>query len=344
MTRYTGLVWKFLKNQKKRTVLTIAGVILSTALITGTGTIIVSVKNQMIKSAIMNRGNYHVCFKDIDQAQARIVANHIEVERSCRADIAGFALLAEEEGDRSRRLLRLFRSDGTAMEMLQTGKRLTEGRLPRQAGEMALSIRAAGRMGREGTVGSVITLPTGQRRRLQDDTVITDARYPLPDGEGDPVEEVFKPLGEETFLVTGLLSDDSYDSGNFSSEAVIFRDASSREEGDFFNLMVQLSDLRDVRTTAEELAGAAGIGADRISYNNLLLNMYGRGLNVNVNSAFRAVNLVVLGGALAEGASHPLFCTAEDIRAVLAERLAAKPALLEKSYKALDAGLQAVAS
>ena len=58
----------------------------------------------------------------------------------------------------------------------------------------------------------------------------------------------------------------------------------------------------------------------------------------------RAVNLVVLGGALAEGASHPLFCTAEDIRAVLAERLAAKPALLEKSYKALDAGLQAVAS
>ena len=56
----------------------------------------------------------------------------------------------------------------------------------------------------------------------------------------------------------------------------------------------------------------------------------------------RAVNLVVLGGALAGGVSHPLFCTADDIRAVLAERLAAKPALLEKSYKALDAGLQAV--
>ena len=58
----------------------------------------------------------------------------------------------------------------------------------------------------------------------------------------------------------------------------------------------------------------------------------------------RAVNLVVLGGALAEGATRPLFCTAGDIRAVMAERLAAKPALLEKSYKALDAGLQAVAA
>jgi len=58
----------------------------------------------------------------------------------------------------------------------------------------------------------------------------------------------------------------------------------------------------------------------------------------------RAVNLVVLGGALAEGAPHPLFCTAEDIRAVMAERLAAKPALLEKSYNALDAGRRAVFS
>ena len=57
----------------------------------------------------------------------------------------------------------------------------------------------------------------------------------------------------------------------------------------------------------------------------------------------RAVNLVVLGGALADPA-RPLFCTNEDIRAVLAERLAAKPALLEMSYQALDSGLQAAAS
>jgi len=58
----------------------------------------------------------------------------------------------------------------------------------------------------------------------------------------------------------------------------------------------------------------------------------------------KAVNLVVLGSALGGEASGFLFCTAEDIRAVLAERLTAKPALLEMSYKALDAGLQAAAS
>ncbi len=53
----------------------------------------------------------------------------------------------------------------------------------------------------------------------------------------------------------------------------------------------------------------------------------------------RAVNLVVLGGALAAQGPTPLFCTVEDIRAVLADRLAAKSAMLEMSYKALEAGL-----
>jgi indolepyruvate ferredoxin oxidoreductase beta subunit len=58
----------------------------------------------------------------------------------------------------------------------------------------------------------------------------------------------------------------------------------------------------------------------------------------------RSVNLVVLGAALGCGGPHPLFCSAEDIKSVLAERLAAKPDLLEMSYKALAAGLAAVSA
>jgi len=54
----------------------------------------------------------------------------------------------------------------------------------------------------------------------------------------------------------------------------------------------------------------------------------------------RSVNLVVLGAALGWGGADPLFCAADDIRTVLAERLAAKPDLLEMSTKALEAGLR----
>lgn len=64
------------------------------------------------------------------------------------------------------------------------------------------------------------------------------------------------------------------------------------------------------------------------------------GLARDIGNA-RAVNLVVLGGVLGVGGREPLFCSLDDIKAVLAERLAAKPDLLEMSHQALDAGLQA---
>lgn len=55
----------------------------------------------------------------------------------------------------------------------------------------------------------------------------------------------------------------------------------------------------------------------------------------------RAVNLVVLGAGLGWGGADPLFCAADAVRSILAERLAAKPDLLEMSTRALEAGLRA---
>jgi len=56
----------------------------------------------------------------------------------------------------------------------------------------------------------------------------------------------------------------------------------------------------------------------------------------------RSVNLVILGAALGGDGAPSVFCTRDDIQAVLTERLAAKPVMLEASTKALAAGLQAV--
>ncbi len=63
----------------------------------------------------------------------------------------------------------------------------------------------------------------------------------------------------------------------------------------------------------------------------------------------RAVNLVVLGFALArvgggDSAAGGLFCNRDDISRVLEARLAERPALLEASRRALDAGYTAGSS
>ncbi len=59
------------------------------------------------------------------------------------------------------------------------------------------------------------------------------------------------------------------------------------------------------------------------------------------NVAPRAVNLILLGFALAAGATErekPLFCGLADIQRVLQKRLSAQPRLLEEALAALAAG------
>ena len=61
----------------------------------------------------------------------------------------------------------------------------------------------------------------------------------------------------------------------------------------------------------------------------------------------RAVNLILLGFALAAGAAEcekPLFCGLADIQSVLQKRLGAQPALLEDALAALTAGAAAPAA
>ncbi len=67
MKDYKDITWRYLKEQKNRAILTLFGIILSVALISAIGTMIVSVRGQFIKEAIRENGSYHAAFMNLDQ-------------------------------------------------------------------------------------------------------------------------------------------------------------------------------------------------------------------------------------------------------------------------------------
>ena len=77
-----------MKKSRTRTVVTIIGVILSTAMITAVTTFSVSLLNYMIKGATVKYGGWHVEFVDIDSAfaeeQARAGCRKTAVRFWCR--------------------------------------------------------------------------------------------------------------------------------------------------------------------------------------------------------------------------------------------------------------------
>ena len=74
------LTIKHLLMNKKRTLVTIIGVILSTALMVGIGLLFSSVRDNMLKMTIQENGNHHVIFKNISNDKIDIIKNNVSVK------------------------------------------------------------------------------------------------------------------------------------------------------------------------------------------------------------------------------------------------------------------------
>src|SRR6056297_1224177 len=98
----TQLSLRYFLFKKRRSILLIAGVVLSTALITGTGTIIHSLRAYLIESTIRERGSYHVGFSGVDAQQAESIRDHAAVEQAATVSTIGYARLSPVSAEESR--------------------------------------------------------------------------------------------------------------------------------------------------------------------------------------------------------------------------------------------------
>lgn len=80
MNSYIELGNKYLKSSRKKTILTVIGIILSVALITSIGTFILTVQNSYIQNSIKKTGNYHVVIKNISKDTLEKVKSNPKVE------------------------------------------------------------------------------------------------------------------------------------------------------------------------------------------------------------------------------------------------------------------------
>lgn len=81
-----NLALKNLKMNKKRTVSTIIGIILSTALICGTATLITSFQKTLIQNAINETGYYHLKLEEIKQEDLKEIQNNKDIKETMRVE------------------------------------------------------------------------------------------------------------------------------------------------------------------------------------------------------------------------------------------------------------------
>ena len=127
---------KSLKLNKKRTIVTIIGIILSTALICGVAGLVSSFQNSLINWAKHKEGNYHTTFKNVSKDKAKYITENQKVEEYFLTSEVGWAKL-EGCKNEDKPYVHIWAYDETALE--NYGVNLIEGRLPQNENEILIS-------------------------------------------------------------------------------------------------------------------------------------------------------------------------------------------------------------
>ncbi len=230
MNLLNKLTIKNLKLNKKRTIVTIIGIILSCALIMAVATMYSSLIASMIKFEIKEKGNYHVAFYDVAKADLAYFQNNRQVTQIYKTTDLGYAY-QEKIKNESKPYVRLKGFDKDSLNNLAVN--LVEGRLPQNEHEVVIPthLKTNGRM--ELKVGEEITLDLGKRYSAEGQEMNQNLAF-------TPGETIQKSK-QETFKIVGIISRPPTSVEEYSNPGYTFITYTDFKNSTHFNLYLVLT-------------------------------------------------------------------------------------------------------
>ena len=205
---------KSLRRNKKRTIVTIIGVIISAAMITAVATLATSFIDMLQRGEIADSGNWHAQISGLSTENTGTVSESGEVDAVFFSRDIGYGLL---ESSQSESKPYLYLREYTEQGFDQMSVRLNSGRLPHQNGEVIISESIKNSAGVYYQIGDTLTLTPGQRLSA-DGTVITEntsLSYSYSeDGLDQTLDETFVPFEPEeqrSYSVFGIMQRPSFE-------------------------------------------------------------------------------------------------------------------------------------
>lgn len=200
------LTLRQLKLNKKRTLVTIIGAIISVAMIMAVCTSMVSVLEFMKQRQLDNYGRWHAKYNNVEVRDLNVIKNHENIAETFLLQDIGYAKV-DESIKSSRPYLFIQGLDEGAYKNLNV--KLVEGRLPENNEEVVIS---KGMMDREAfnyAIGDTISLTLGKRYDIDKETgqpVEKRDEYVTYDENGELAERLV-PEQERTYTIVGVIED-----------------------------------------------------------------------------------------------------------------------------------------
>lgn len=293
MESYKEITGRYLKEQKKRTILTLFGIILSVALVTAIATMTVSMREAVIKEVIRSNGDYHAIFKEIPGEKIDKIINNVEIDKAGIAKAEGYATIKKttekekkEWGDNvpPYRYLSIIGYDKEVLDILPY--KIEEGRLPKNSNEIAMGKHTMGYFPKKLEIGDKIVLSLGNRidgpGTKEEFFYEQDTSYnSIWSGDWNENEK-FEKEREKEYTVVGIIESENVWEGSFISSAITGVDKKDLK-GNNYDIYARFNNINKVHDKATSLAENIEIESDNIDFNEELLRLYAQSLSSDLN-------------------------------------------------------------
>ena len=274
MSILNRLTIKNLRLNKKRTIVTIIGIILSTALMVGIGLLFSSFQDLMIRDTIGYSGKYEAKYNDVDLIKLNDIKNK-NFTYFYEKPI-GFSKI--ESSNEYKPYMYITSVNKEYFNELK----LVDGSFPKNENEVVISNHVITNGGLNYKVGDIVTFTYGSRNIDGD---ITLANSELVDGEFLTNE------GTHTYKIVGIVDRSNFESYSASGYTAFTVDVNS-DKGNV-NLYVMFNKNKKIIKQSEELAKELNYNGD-INYNSTLLALYGESTYGNVMSSMGGMMIIML--------------------------------------------------
>lgn len=194
---------KDLKLNKKRSLVIIIGIILSTALICGVAGLVTSFQHTAIEYEKRDSGNYHATFYDVPKDELKYIEENRNVKDYYLSEELGYAYLKNSQNENKPYLNVISMSDGYLNNM---GLQIDEGRMPKNSDEIVISKHINTNANIEYKVGDKITLDIGQRQLTTGEKLNQNNPYLTgKEDNGNILQEEIVNTYTKTFTIVGIV-------------------------------------------------------------------------------------------------------------------------------------------
>jgi putative ABC transport system permease protein len=286
------LTLRQLKLNKKRTLVTIIGTIISAAMITAVATLGLSFMDLMQRQVIASDGEWHAQFINVDKKQTEAIKLDKEVKTTILSRELGYANLEGSKNNNKPYLyIKEFNKEGYANFPIN----LMEGRLPQRSDELVISDAIRTNANVNYKIGDVLTLSIGQRFPLveEENQQALSQDYSL-EWNKDVVSEYLTKESEKTYKIVGIIERPTWEytwSPGYTVLSYIDEKSVSPEET--FDASVIFKHINNkLFQKAEQISSDNGIF--KLEYNSNLLRYYGVIKDDSVKSMLITLSAIIM--------------------------------------------------